>query len=157
RAVDNANNVGSNTSFTWTIDTAPSVLSIVRSNPANATITGGDVTFRVLFSENVTGVDTTDFVLIANGTSRSIVFVLPVSTTPYDVFVNGMTGNGSLALRLVDDDSIKDASNLSLGGAGVGNGNFTGQAYTLDSGIPTANIIDITPDPRNTAVGNVTV
>jgi hypothetical protein len=42
------------------------------------------------------------------------------------------TGNGTVGLNLVDNDSVKDGVNNPLGGSGAGNGNLTGQAYTID-------------------------
>ena len=45
---------------------------------------------------------------------------------------NTGTGNGTLGLNLVDNDTILDTSANPLGGTGSGNGNFTGQSYTID-------------------------
>ncbi len=40
---------------------------------------------------------------------------------------------------MIDNDSIRDVNNnLRLGGNGQGNGNFTGQSYTIDRIVPTA-------------------
>ena len=50
--------------------------------------------------------------------------------------VNTGTGNGTIGLNLVDDDSIVDGSGNQLGGSGAGNGNFTGQIYTISKGAP---------------------
>ena len=42
------------------------------------------------------------------------------------------SGDGTLRLDLVDNDSILDSSGIPLGGAGTGNGDFnTGEAYTI--------------------------
>ena len=56
------------------------------------------------------------------------------SGTTYTVTLNSGTGNGTLGLNLVDDDTIIDAASNPLGGAGAGNGNFTGQTYTVNRG-----------------------
>jgi PKD repeat protein len=54
------------------------------------------------------------------------------SGATYTVTVNTGSGNGTIRLDLVDDDSIRDLANLPLGGAGTGNGNFTsGEIYTI--------------------------
>ena len=54
------------------------------------------------------------------------------SGTTYTVTASTGTGNGTLGLNLVDNDSIRDGSTNPLGGPGAGNGNFTGQVYTID-------------------------
>src|SRR5262249_32220003 len=52
--------------------------------------------------------------------------------------LTSVSGNGTLGLNLVDDDSIAASSGgLKLDGTGTGNGNFTGQAYTIDQTKPT--------------------
>ena len=42
------------------------------------------------------------------------------------------SGDGTLGLNLVDDDTIIDALTNKLGGTGTGNGNSTGETYTID-------------------------
>ena len=51
--------------------------------------------------------------------------------------VNTGSNDGTVGLNLVDDDSIQDSGNRKLGGTGLGNGNFTGQVYTVDKTAPT--------------------
>jgi hypothetical protein len=82
-------------------------------------------------------VDTGDFVLSPTGvTGASITGVTPVSGSTYTVTVNTGTGNGTLRLDVLDDDSIVDGSNNPLGGAGTGNGNFTsGETYTISKSV----------------------
>src|SRR5439155_18478273 len=45
--------------------------------------------------------------------------------------------DGALGLNLPDDDSIRDAPGNPLGGAGTANGDFAGEAYTIDRTAPT--------------------
>src|SRR5581483_10615736 len=91
------------------------------------------VSWTVTFDQTVTGVDVTDFTL-AKGSAVGVVLtqVTPVSGSVYTVSAQGLTGDGSLGLNLVDDDSIQNGSSEPLGGTGTGNGNFTGETYTLD-------------------------
>ncbi|MCJ7434295.1 MAG: cadherin domain-containing protein, partial [Anaerolineales bacterium] len=133
----NAPDIGAYES-TFEIDTAPRVLSSVRadSNPTDA----ASVNFIVTFSESITGVDIAppfnDFALISSPgiTGASITNVIPVLGATYTVNVNTGSGNGTLRLDIVDDDSILDAANNPLGGAGAGNGNFnTGEVYTINT------------------------
>src|SRR5206468_1493666 len=58
------------------------------------------------------------------------------SGVSYTVTVNTGSGDGSIGLNLVDNDSIVDAATNPLGGTGAGNGNFTGQVYTVDKTAP---------------------
>jgi trimeric autotransporter adhesin len=113
---------------------APTVSSIARSgaDPTNAT----SVDFLVTFSESMTGVDATDFVLTATGTAAGTIAAVSGSGTSWTVTVNAITGEGTLRLDLVDDDTILGVANA-LGGPGAGNGSFaTGEAYTIDATAP---------------------
>jgi MSHA biogenesis protein MshQ len=116
----------------FTIDRAPpTVSSITLVNPSPTAL--ASVSWTVTFSENVTGVDTTDLALVqAGGVSGALITgVTPVSGSVYTVTASTGTGNGTLGLNLVDDDSIIDAAGNPLGGAGAGNGNFSGQIYSV--------------------------
>src|SRR5579862_968453 len=91
----------------------PFVQSIARTdpNPTNAST----VHFTVAFSEAVTGVDPTDFRVVATGTvGTTLTQVTPVSGSIYTVTVSGISGNGTLALSLVDDGSIRDLAGKPL-------------------------------------------
>lgn len=112
----------------------PIVTSIntASSNPATANTM---VSWTVVFDTAVTGVDVTDFSLVqAGGVAGATLGTVSGSGTTYTVTANTGTGTiGSLALRLVDNDSIVNASGTPLGSPGAGNGTFTGQAYTICS------------------------
>ena len=134
--------------------TFPTVTSIAYGTPATSPTNANSVDFAVTFSELVNGVDTGDFALATTMGSiadASITSVTPTCTMPatscatYTVTVNTGTGDGTVGLNLVDNDTIIDASNNQLGGAGIDNGNFTGQVYTIDKTTPT--IVSITSAP----------
>jgi beta-lactamase superfamily II metal-dependent hydrolase len=111
--------------------TPPTVLSINRSdaNPSSS----ATVNFLVTFSEDVTGVDAGDFTLAATSiTGASVTGASSVTPSTWSVSVNTGTGEGTLGLNLADNDTITDIATNPLGGTGVGNGNFTGQVYTID-------------------------
>ncbi len=119
-------------SFTWTLDTGlPFVSSILRAN-GNPT-EQASVGFTVAFTKPVTGVDATDFALVTTGTiSGATVTGVSGSGAAYTVTVNTGSGDGTLRLDLIDDDSIGDAFGNKLGGAGTGNGDYTtGDSYTV--------------------------
>jgi len=120
--------------FTITVvppsDPPPTVMSIARldANPA----TSSPVRFSVVFSEPVTGVDSVDLALRATGTvaGHSISSLACINATCTVTVAIG-SGAGTLALDVVDNDSIRDGAAQPLGGAGAGNGNFTGPAYDV--------------------------
>ena len=119
RAIDNVGNTGPSTTYNWTVNfdtTAPVVTSINRLSPATNLTNAGNVTYQVVFSENVTGVDASDFQLATNGTNGTITQVSGNGSS-YTVNVSGITGNGSLGLTLLDNNSIRDLANHPLSNA----------------------------------------
>ncbi len=152
RAV-NANGTSSATSYTWKVDlAAPTVSSINRAlpSPTNAV----SVSWAVTFSEDVSGVDASDFTLVHGATpTGGAITVTPASGTvsTYAVTAPTGSGDGNLGLNLVDNDSIKDAATNSLGGSGAGNGNFAGQVYAVDKSGP-ANAPTVTAGPAQNSL-----
>src|SRR4029077_4291443 len=75
--------------------------------------------------------------LLANGPiGASIVSVTPpFGSSVFTVVVNTGSGDGTLALKLVDDNSI-NAVHRRLGGAAIGDGNFTGESYAIQKSAP---------------------
>jgi hypothetical protein len=138
-AAGNANTASAGTDNTVTYTASPFVVSITRaaSSPTNA----GSVTWTVSFSENVTGVDSADFALVNAGLggTPAITGVTPAgSSSAFTVTASTGAGSGTLGLNLVDNDSIKNGANQTLGSeAGGANGGFTGQAYVVDRANPT--------------------
>ena len=141
--------------FERVVDSAPLVLSIARvdANPTGA----ANVNFTITFSEPVTGVDNADFGLVTDLSivGTSITDVTPISSTTYTVGVNTGFGNGTIRLDLIDNDSIMDAVNNPLGGAGTGNGNFNGgDSYTIEKTFPMVTGISL-DDPNPNGADNV--
>ncbi len=130
-----------NGSFTtgeaYAIDrSAPLAVSSVRADP-NPT-DAATVHFTITFSETVSGVDVSDFILATTGSiSGANVTDVSGSGNVYTVGANTGSGDGTLRLDVSDDDSIVDGISNPLGGAGAGNGNFSGgEAYTVDKNVP---------------------
>jgi tartrate-resistant acid phosphatase type 5 len=114
----------------------PSVVQIVRSTPEPINL--ATVNFSVTFSQSVTGVDPSDFVLTTTGVSGAALSGISGSGSIYTVTVNTGTGNGTVRLDLVDDDSIVNVEGTPLDGPGPGNGNFTGgETYTITKDVVT--------------------
>lgn len=119
---------------------APQV-DVIQRNGYDMVAPGANVRFNVVFSQNVTGVDASDFLLTTTGSiSGASVTNIFGSGSSYQVNVNVGSGTGTVRLDVSDNDSIKNASNVPLGGTGVGNGSFTvGEFYTV-----TTDEIDVT-------------
>ncbi|MCB9853544.1 MAG: hypothetical protein H6819_10645 [Phycisphaerales bacterium] len=143
-ASDDSASSGDDDDVYGTILAIPVVQSMTRqgSNPSNES----QVTYHVTFSEAVTGVNSSDFAVVMTGISGASVSstVTDVgSGSVYAVTINTGTGSGSVALRLVDDDSIENSSNVKLGGTGTGNGDFTASSvFAIDKTKPIAESIE---------------
>ncbi len=114
----------------------PFVTSINRAaaNPTNAPT----LPFTVVFSEPVTGVDLSDFVLTSTGAITGAITGVSGSGNTYTVDTTTSAGDGTIDIDLIDDDSIIDIDSATLGGLGAGNGNFTGgETYTVVLNLPT--------------------
>lgn len=119
----------------------PTVQSVVRAsaNPTNA----GTVNYTVTFDAPVSGVDATDFALTTSGSiaGASVTGATPVGgpgpRSTYTVAVNTGTGDGTLRLDVLDDNTIV-AGTFNLAGPFTG-----GEVYDVDRTAPTA-IVDQT-------------
>jgi Ca2+-binding RTX toxin-like protein len=144
------NNIYGNSGVVFRVP--PEVLSVAIAPPALTN--ASSVSFTVTFSKSVTGVDPTDFELVTTGAiaNASITSVTGGGNT-FTVAVNTGTGSGTLGLRVLNDKTIKDADN------GVLLAPFTGTPrYTIDKTAPTADIVDVAPDPRpGIAVDTITI
>jgi hypothetical protein len=81
----------------------------------------------------ITGVDVSDFALSTSGVSGAAVSSVTGSGNIYTVTVDPGTGEGTIRLDVIDDDSIIDTNSKALGGSGLGNGYFTdGESYLID-------------------------
>jgi len=108
------------------------VVSSINLASTDPTSPGAVVSWTVTFSASVTGVDATDFALVpAGGVTGASITSVTGSGTTWTVTANTGSGTGTLGLNLVDDDSIVDGGGTPLGGTGAGNGDFTGQVYTV--------------------------
>jgi hypothetical protein len=104
----------------------PTVVSITRAgpNPTNA----ASVDFSVTFSEDVTGVDTGDFVLTTSGSlsGASLTGVSGAGDT-YTLTVSTGAGSGTLRLDIPGTAAIADLAGNPLSGLPYS----SGEAYTL--------------------------
>ena len=131
------------------------VSSISRSgvNPTNT----ASVDFTVLFSVAVDGVSLDDFDLTVGGSvTGASVAGISGSDTTYTVSVNTGSGDGTIRLDLVDDDSITDkVYGFKLGGDGLLNGDYsTGEVFDIDRTMP---VVTITSGPDNLTTATTAV
>ena len=77
--------------------------------------------WTVVFSESVTGVDAADFALVTTGAvTGATITTVSGSGSQYTVTANTGTGNGTLGLNLVDNDTIRRYQRQSIGRHGFG-------------------------------------
>ena len=98
----------------------PRVWSIV-STPTDGPV----ASFIVTFSESVTGVDAGDFRVLGSETAQIQEVQSTDKADVYTVTVGHDNSAADIVVMLVDDDSIRSASDAPLGGVGAQNGNFS--------------------------------
>ncbi|WP_187394896.1 Ig-like domain-containing protein [Pigmentiphaga aceris] len=134
-ATDAAGNV-SYLAQTFTVNTVPTVSSIVRAGGAGTTAANNatSVAFTVTFSESVTGVDVSDFALATSSSASGVISNVTGSGSTYTVTVNNLAGDGSLGLNLNPSGTgIQNFSNVAIAGGFTGINN-----YVLDHTAPAA-------------------
>ncbi|WP_288342537.1 Calx-beta domain-containing protein [uncultured Roseivirga sp.] len=124
--------------------TAPAVSSIVVSG---APVTNANsVSFTVTFSENVSGVDATDFSVDGSGVTGNITGMTGSGTT-YSVSVGSISGTGTISIDLKSSGTgIQDGSSNAISG-----GFTSGATHTVDTEAPVINSINISGTPSESA------
>lgn len=129
------------------LQATPVVESINRSVPTGPNTSESSVRYQVTFSADVVGVDPSDFQLVFTGSANA--------TTPVDVFgsgavytvmVNGITGNGTLGLNLVDDNSIHDLQGNPLASPGFGTSFLPQQSLSTGATPASLTLADVNGD-----------
>lgn len=116
-------------------------------NPVLSTLTRMDATptslqsirWKATFSQVVTGVNLADFTLVQAGgvSGASLTSVTDNGDSKnYTVTADSGISDGTLGLNFVDDDSVTNGLGQWVGGFGTGNGNKTGQVYTVTRTTP---------------------
>lgn len=121
----------------------PSVALIkLKSGNSGSSTVSWDVYFRNVTSNatpSLSGVDVGDFALVGGVigapavTSVSAPQAFCTRYIYYTVTASTAGAGGPMRLKLVDDDSIVDSPKGPLGGAGAGNGDFTGPELMMDA------------------------
>ena len=136
----------------YEIDRVPPMVEYIVCADPNPTAFN-TVNYTVTFSEQVVGVDASDFDLYRTGSlAGGAVSIVSGSGSIYTVTVNGYNGDGELRLDLDDDDSITDILGNPLEGENDPDGSFTGLAYDIDMVPPTVlSITRANSSPTNAA------
>jgi hypothetical protein len=132
---------------------SPQVRSITRvgGNPTGSSL----VDFQVSFDQPVNDVDESDFVLhTTGGIGGAYVYTVGGTLDAPIVTVFTGTGNGTIRLDLLDDDTIIEPTlGFPLGGTGAGNGSFTsGETFMIDKTRPGVTLSSAAPPAVNTPI-----
>lgn len=115
---------------TMTMVSGPTVTGVTRQTPADQTTNADELSFRVSFSTNVTGVDPDDVSLttVSGDVGTAVDSVSTVSASEYDVTVTLGAGEGEVRLDVTDTDGdVTDSAGNSL------QGDFaSGETYVID-------------------------
>ncbi|MGE3818021.1 MAG: hypothetical protein AB7I30_01165, partial [Isosphaeraceae bacterium] len=151
--VDGAGNpLASNASDTWVTDLTAPTLDIVDVTPDPRNTSVSSIVFA--FSEPVTGFGLGDFGLSRNGVPISLAGA-SISGGPQNYSLDGLTSI----------TNIEGAYFLLFNAGSSGVPDLAGnpitlnalESWSLDLTAPTVDIVDVTPDPRNTPVGSITI
>ena len=143
----NGNTAASQAGSTYTArdTTLPHVVSITRQTPATSPTNADSLTWRVVFSETVENVDSTDFVVSGTTATLSVAEVTS-QTGAWDVTVSGgdlADKNGTVTLSFAPDQNITDEADNALD-------NTTptitdDNSYELNNTAPLVEITDVPP------------
>lgn len=114
----------------YAIDRSPPTALTLNRNSSNPT-SSTTAEYLLSFNESVVGVGASDFDLVTSGITGANIVSVVGSGTAYTITVGTGNGEGTLQLRLLDDDSIRDTANNPLGGSGLGNGTLLGQTFSI--------------------------
>jgi hypothetical protein len=127
--------------------TPPTVISILKLDPDPTAAEA--VHFSVIFSEPVWYVDVSQFALITNGPTGVAITELSINNSTVILTVNTGTGNGTIQLNFLDDDTLVNAVENPIGGVGVGNGNYAGPFYSVSKKVPEVKTEKLRSNGRN--------
>ncbi len=117
-----------------TVAPSPSGIVAIDPSPTNA----GTVRYTLTFSENVSGVDLSDFVLVGANASGSLSSLVRIDARTYQVTVSNVAGTGTLGLNLNASGTgiVDQAGNVITGG-------LTGAVYSVDRDAPTVTRVSV--------------
>lgn len=146
-------NATENESYKIEADVVAPTASISRLDPQEETTDKSQVSFSVLFSEDVLNVDITDFELTAGSIVATISEFTEVNSGKYEVTVSNIFENGSIGIEFTNNQDISDGSGNNFGGTVTAS-----ESYTIESDVtpPTAVIARLDPVQQLTDQKDVT-
>tara|TARA_R110002095_G_scaffold152237_4_gene132172 strand:- start:156276 stop:173423 length:17148 start_codon:yes stop_codon:yes gene_type:complete len=138
-------------------------ISVAVPDPTTGALTDP---LTISFTEDVNGVDFSDFVLLRDNVAVTLNagMLTQINSRTFELDLSSVTGiEGEYQLRLLNDGSISDAKYIDpfspLFGDFPSNFLMFGdvERFTVDTTAPTADIVDVSPDPRSEAAGEVVV
>lgn len=156
----NNNAASTFTDQTVTYDITPPAVSSIVIGPA-APLTGigttngtsaSSVPFQVTFSEPVSGLDPSDFILSNTGTVLATVASVTGGPSVYTITVNSISGNGTMRLDFASNGSVIDlATNATVSSFNAGG---AGATYSIVLPEPTSHVTGLTatPGPDNYSI-----
>ena len=155
--------------FTSTFLTAD--ISIANSDPTNSSILNP---FIISFTEDVIGVNISDFQLLVDNqiVTLNSLMLTQINSRTYQLDLSSVTGvTGEYELRLLNDGTISDGKYIhpftpidSILPSFINYNSDINrllfgdvERFTVDMVAPTADIVDVSPDPRSDAAGEVVV
>ncbi len=148
------NALAAGASDAWTVDLMAPTADIVdvAPDPRNS----GTDSIAIVFSEPVTGLNLADLALTRNGGANLLTGAQTLTSADNITWtlggLNGLAaaaGNYSLLLTAAGSGIVDAAGNALLADAS--------DAWVVDTTAPTVNVVDVVPDPRNTAVASVSI
>ena len=132
--------------FVLAADPFPFVQSISQVGPASTN--SNSVSWTIMFSEAVAGVDAGDFKLAVAGVTAATPLVVAGSGAQYTVTATNISGQGSIGLNLVDNGSIRDLANNPLVGQGDIASFASSSEFPTDSGPVAVTLSDVNADGK---------
>ncbi|MFO0897063.1 MAG: NF038122 family metalloprotease [Pirellulales bacterium] len=136
------------------IDQTPPTADIVDVTPDPRSTAVSSI--QIVFSEAVTGLDLADLALTRNGGPNLLTGSESLTTGDNITFtlsglasLTGVGGNYALTLTAAGSGITDTAGNALVANAS--------DAWVVDTSAPTADIVDVTPDPRSTAVSSIQI
>ncbi|WP_417389050.1 choice-of-anchor Q domain-containing protein [Gimesia sp.] len=147
--------------FTSTFLTAD--ISVANADPTNSSISNP---FIISFTEDVIGVDISDFQLLMDNqiVTLNSSMLTQIDSRTFQLDLSSVTGvQGEYQLRLNANGSISDSKYVHPVSPIIGNtpsnillfGDV--ERFTVDTAAPTVEIENVSPDPRSAAVGELVV
>ncbi len=146
--------LASSASELWTMDLAVPTVVITPISPDPRAASVDQAT--IVFSEPISGLDLADFQLTHNGGTNLLTAAQTLTTTDNTTWTLGnmasltsLQGNYQLVLQAAGS-GIRDAvSNAMMNG--------DSDSWTVDTVLPTVDIVSVLPDPRNTVVDEIVI